>query len=311
MHLEKIYPNVAILLAAFEGEDYIKEQIDTIMSLKGVTASLFVSLDQSRDNSSKILEEISLKYAITILDNGKRFGSAGQNFFHLLNKVDFSSFDYVAFADQDDIWYSSKLIDAIDCMEKSHASGYSSNVTAFWESGHQKLVKKDYPQAEFDYLFESPGPGCTFVMTNELASDIKGQLITKQSKVKTLWLHDWYCYSFARSRDYKWIIDSKPSMLYRQHSSNEVGANSGLKSFITRCSVMLKGDGFNKVIEQANFIGQVNLKPIKLLCSNSRFNFIKLFFMSFKCRRQFSHKLFFALVCLFFVVWGYKYESEK
>ena len=100
-------------------------------------------------------------------------------------------------------------------------------------------------------------------------------------------------------------------MLYRQHESNEVGANSGWKSFKQRLSVMLQGDGFNKALQQADFIEQSNLAPIKLLRSSSRLSLLKLSLFSFQCRRQLSHKMFFFIICIIFAIKGYEYNEQK
>jgi len=302
-------PNVAILLAAYNGAEYITEQLKSIKSQLNVSLTVFVSLDLSSDDTLEIVNTFNEELTIEVLPYGERYGSAGANFFRLLKDVDFSHFDYVAFADQDDIWLPEKLTNAINCMSLDNAAGYSSNVTAFWDNGKETLIKKDYQQTSYDYLFESPGPGCTFVLNQELAISIKNEITNKYDSIQSIWLHDWFCYSFARFKGFKWIIDSKPTMLYRQHDSNEVGANSGLKSFLKRFSVITSGNGFDKALQQARFIGQSNVLPIALLIEGSRISMLKLSLISFSCRRQLSHKLFFLLICFYFSIKGYKHNN--
>lgn len=288
---------VCVLLAAYNGEKYLKEQLDSILEQKDVEVFLYVSLDLSTDQSLEILQRYSKLKNVNIMEYGKRYGSAGQNFFNLLLKVDFSQYDYVAFADQDDIWLGNKLSRSIELLLCNHASAYSGNVQAFWENGKETLIKKDYEQTSYDYLFESAGPGCTFVMSENLASSIKFLLAKNSGKISDLWLHDWFCYSFARSNGYKWFIGSEPLMLYRQHESNQVGANSGITAILERAKVVLSGDALNKVMTQASFLSQ-NEKPIELIRENSAWSFFKLFFCSFKCRRRLSDKLMFAMALL-------------
>lgn len=302
---------VAVLLAAYNGEQYIVEQLDSIIEQKEVRVSIIISVDRSSDSTLMIAQEYAHRYPdiVTVLPYGETYGSAGQNFTRLLCDVDFDDYQYISFADQDDIWLSNKLQRAISELEKRKVDAYSANVTAFWETGREALVKKDYKQVEFDYLFESPGPGCTFVFNQRLALSLKKDLLSKKSELKNLWLHDWYCYSFARFNEFSWCIDSMPLMKYRQHNSNEVGANSGWVSFKSRLKVILSGDGFLKVLTQATFIGQLDLKPIKLIKDKSRFSMFKLFFISWKCRRQFSHKIMLSVACLLFTITGCSYRD--
>lgn len=304
-------PSVAVLLAAYNGERYIHEQLDSILNQEGVNLSIFISVDKCSDNTLCIVHEYISKFPekISVLPYGSQYGSAGQNFVRLLCEAKFQHYDYVSFADQDDIWLPRKLKRAVSEMNKYQIDGYSSNVTAFWESGKTKLIEKNFPQVRFDYLFESPGPGCTFVLTCCLAKTIQAHLLSKCNQLENLWLHDWYCYSFARFNDFKWHIDSESTMAYRQHSSNEVGANSGWKGFISRLKVILQGDGFTKVLTQASFVGQNQSKPIQLIKSKKRISMLILFFISWRCRRQRLHKVMLSLACLIFFIKGCDYDS--
>ncbi|GAL08833.1 alpha-L-Rha alpha-1,3-L-rhamnosyltransferase [Photobacterium aphoticum] len=277
---------VCVLLAAYNGQKWIKEQIESILIQKDVILDIYISLDVSSDNTLELIENISNELSnLYILPYGEKYGSAGRNFFRLLMDVDFSNYDYVSFSDQDDIWLENKLISSIKNIENSYADAYSGNVIAFWSGGTKKLIKKDHPQKEFDYLFESAGPGCTFVLKKKLALHIKNDLISNKDDIEQLWLHDWYCYSHARSNGYKWVIGNQPLMLYRQHELNQVGANSGMRAMLNRAKVVLSGEAFDKVIIQSNFIGQKEI-PIQLLKKNTFSSLLHLLLLSMKCRRS-------------------------
>ncbi len=292
---------VCVMLAAYNGESHIEEQLDSILNQKNVSVELVISLDLSNDNTLNIIRKYMAQYPnIQLLDYGEKFGSAGRNFFRLLMDVDFSQYSYVSFADQDDIWDSCKLERAITELDNNQCDAYSCNVTAFWKDGREKLILKSSPQVEFDYLFESSGPGCTFVIRKELAHDIKKSLIENISNIDDLWLHDWYCYAFARSHGYKWFIDDKPMMKYRQHDDNVVGANSGISSIINRAKVVLGGDAFDKVLLQAKFLGVDKKFPVSLITENSFFSYMKLASIAHKCRRKNIEKVIFFLAVLLF-----------
>lgn len=293
-------PKVAVLLAAYNGMEWIEEQLNSILNQQGVSVTIFASVDFSNDGTDKWLSEFSSKHKnFVLLPYGERFGGAGPNFFRLVRDVEFSEFDAVSFADQDDIWHPWKLERALTLMSNTKSEAYSSNVTAFWISGKSSLIKKDYPQVEYDYLFESAGPGCTFVLSVNLMTSIKALLQEKKSLVNKLWLHDWFFYAFARSRGYKWIIDSQPTMLYRQHSTNSVGANFGFSSFVQRASILLKGDGIKRALEQAIVLDLQDLPPIRRLISNTFLDFLILSLKSGSLRRNFRDKVF---VFFFFMI---------
>lgn len=302
-------PRVLILLAAYNGSEYICEQIDSIIIQKGVDVSILISLDASTDDTLNIIKQYEKRYdCIGFLPYGESLGSAGKNFFHLINKANVEGFDFVAFADQDDIWLENKILSAINAIKKTNSDGYSSNVLAFWSDDTKKLVKKSHKQVKFDYLFESPGPGCSFVITKKLFSALKEQIDNNYKNCDLPWLHDWYCYSFARFNNYKWFIDDNPYMLYRQHSDNEVGANSGVNAFLNRLKTMVSGDGIKEVLSQANFIGQNNLPPIKYL-NEGRLGALKLALISFSLRRKVSHKLYCLLYFLLLSIIGFKVKG--
>lgn len=222
---------VLILLATHNGSKWIDEQINSIIVQEAVEVSILASDDASVDGT---YEKLALWPIVTLLTERGPYGSAGRNFFHLLSCADFSNTNFVAFSDQDDIWQPTKLVRAIFCMERANCDGYSSNVIAFWGDGREVLLDKSQPQNEFDYIFEGPGPGCTYVMSAKLAKSLQDVLLANHQIAEEVALHDWYAYAVARSRGFGWFIDKEPTMRYRQHESNELGANVGYKLAIAR-----------------------------------------------------------------------------
>lgn len=228
-------PKVAVLLAAYNGMQWIEEQVNSILSQQGVSVTLFFSVDLSTDGTDQWVKNLAEKHSnVVMLPYGERFGGAGPNFFRLIRDVDFSGFDAVSFADQDDIWFSDKLQRACALLQAGQSDVYSSNVTAFWPDGKQVLVDKAQPQKQFDHFFEAAGPGCTYVFNIDAASAFKRFLIGLGERIQAVSLHDWLAYAFCRHNGFKWYIDSAPSMLYRQHANNQVGTNTGLSAYKKR-----------------------------------------------------------------------------
>ncbi|MGL4338159.1 MAG: glycosyltransferase, partial [Turicibacter sp.] len=246
---------IVVLFAAYNGEELISQQLDTILQQQNVEVHVVCSVDLSCDNSFGICSSYAEKFEnVTVLPYGERFCGAGKNFFRLLRDVDLEPYDYIALSDQDDIWPRNKLSKATDCLQ--HFDCYSSNVIAFWEDGHELLVEKSQPQLKWDYLFEAAGPGCTYVLKRGVAQEFKRLLIEQYEKIgRDISLHDWLIYAFARSRNYSWFIDPVPMMRYRQHANNQVGTNNSIAAAKKRLK-LIKGNWYrHQVMNIAGIIG--------------------------------------------------------
>ena len=220
---------VAVLMAVKNGLPYLPEQISTILNQTQCHVHLFISDDFSTDGSTEFLNKLSSENnKLSLLPNSLSHGSAAKNFFSLINKADANAFDFFAFADQDDIWFPDKLASHIELLLQHNADGISSNVTAFWPDGRECLLDKSQPQREFDYLFESAGPGCTYLITPRLITKLQARLQDNGSPANEVAFHDWLSYAVCRAYKYNWVIASEPSLKYRQHQSNTYGANIGL-----------------------------------------------------------------------------------
>jgi rhamnosyltransferase len=228
-------PKVAVLLASFNGALWIEEQIKSILKQSDVIINIYVSVDLSSDYTISLIRNIQIMNPeIKILTYGNKYGGAAKNFFRLIREVDISKYQYIAFSDQDDIWFSNKLAFAISQIELNGVDAYSSDVFAIWESGKTQLIKKSYPQKKFDYLYEAAGPGCTYVITVNAMNYFKDFLIKNWDTANDIGLHDWLIYAFFRVSGFKWYISSVSLMFYRQHSNNQMGVNTGIKSYIKR-----------------------------------------------------------------------------
>jgi rhamnosyltransferase len=292
---------VAILLAAYNGEKWIERQVKTILSQKGVNLHLYVSLDMSIDSTYRIVSELSQRYSeITILSYGQKFGSAAPNFYRLLFEVPIEKYDYIALSDQDDIWLEGKLINAIKVLERENAFGYSSDLIAFWETGQRKYIKKSYPQVEYDFLFEAPGPGCTFMLKNELMVSIKSFFKNKIHLLNEIDCHDWLIYAYARLKNYKWIIDNNYFIEYRQHDSNQLGVNNGFRAFLYRANKLINGYGMIQAIKIVKLLEIDHEYFIKKWFKSNKINYLKLALLSNKLRRKRSDRVLIFLLCIFF-----------
>lgn len=286
---------IAILLAAYNGAEWINEQIESIISQQQVSIDLYISVDASTDSTYSICENYSRVFGnVNLLPYGEKFGGAAKNFYRLINDVDLEQYEYIALSDQDDIWYPDKLATAVSYLDAHDI--YSSNVIAFWQDGRRCLLNKAQPQVEYDYYFEAAGPGCTYVMRKVFAMHFKSFMGSNDS-IQNIALHDWLIYAYARANNYKWFIDSKPSMDYRQHENNQVGANNSFRSAFKRLRLIKSKWYGNEVLKISNalnsppplFIGGLN---------DGYFSKLKLIFLVSKCRRRTRDRIAFIIALL-------------
>lgn len=297
---------VAVLVATYNGANYLSEQLDSILRQLNVEVSLFVSDDFSSDGTYEKLEKLAKSNpSIVLLPRVSRMGSAGKNFYRLVCDTDLSEFDYVAFADQDDIWNLDKVSNHIHLIKQHEAEAVSSNVLAFWPNGTQKLIVKSQPQQPYDFLFESAGPGCTFLMTPWLVNKVKHQLLNNEA-AKEVTVHDWLTYAVCRAYEKRWVIDVTPSMHYRQHQHNVIGANVGFRAILGRLKKINNGWYRHEVALIARVVASINpnkklSKLQKIIQRNSIFDQFRLLPYALRGRRKLTDRLVLMLSVLFFI----------
>lgn len=305
MAIENKNIRFAVCLAAYNGTVFLGDQIASILVQKHVDFQLFVSVDKSTDGTEEqLLQRAQFESRLTVLPFGHRFGGAGPNFYRLLHDVEMGDFDYVCFSDQDDIWHPEKLWRAHSLMTEKSASGYSSNVVAFWAGGKTRLIDKAQPQRQWDFLFEAAGPGCTYVMRQDLALGLQNLVRSRWDEVQAVGLHDWLTYAFARAQGYKWVIDSRVGMDYRQHAANQVGVNTGWRAFKYRVTKILGGWGIAQAAMIASLVDLDEAPFVRRWKSGGRLGMIWLALNANQCRRRKRDRVFFAFSCVALAVLG-------
>ena len=239
----QVLPLVAVLLATHNGADFVEEQVRTILGQEGVEVRVIVSDDASTDATLEILRGLG-DDRIVILEPGV-YGSPQANFLRLIRDADVADADAVALADQDDRWHLDRLQRQLALLAEHDLDAVSSSVTAFWELGdgseRTAHLDKSQPQTELDYLLESAGPGCTFVLAAETFRAVR-EIVARHPLVDESVPHDWIIYAIARATGRRWRIDPTPTIDYRQHGGNATGAHKGIRPALTRARRLASGD---------------------------------------------------------------------
>lgn len=245
---------VDILLATYNGEKYITEQIESILNQTYKDFRLLISDDCSTDNTRQIISEYVKKDKRIIVYTQKENIGVVQNFEFLMKKVEN---DYFMFSDQDDIWKENKIEKSLNKIEEGFDLVYSDlevvdenlNVTynSYWKlKGIYNKIKK-YNNFESLYL-NNFVTGCTIISRKDLIKDVLP--LPNTSKYV---LHD-YWISLIISQNGKISYVEEPLIKYRQHKNNKVGSkkkSDELKSIdeIRKLFIEVKKEHFKVFIE--------------------------------------------------------------
>jgi len=260
-------PTVTVLIASYNGNRFIKEQLESILNQSLVNVKILVSDDRSTDDTQKIIQKFIKKYSnVSFIENKNNDGYPGVNFFNLIKNAPNDS-DFYAFSDQDDIWFVSKLINAIKFLNlKKDYQGYSSDVITLKKNKKKYLVKNiDIPNQYS--IYRTPGPGCTFVFKRSAFLNLH-EFIENHKDLK-IFFHDWFVYNFFINNNLKWISSSSADILYRQHNHNAHGANNSIFSLFSRIRDLFHGDWINEYnkLNQIIYSGKNPFSFSKLLLS--------------------------------------------
>ena len=248
---------ICVLLATYNGAPWIDAQLSSIAGQARVDVSVVVSDDRSADATLQLVGAWADRLAMTVLPQAaERFGSAHRNFLRLIRDAPVGDADFVALADQDDLWLPDKLARAVHCLRSMPADAYSSDVTALWPDGRRRLVEKSQRQRSEDFLFGSPGPGCTFVLPRAVFDRMRTWVTENFDRMQGIWVHDWLIYGYVRGQGLRWHIDDRPNMLYRQHGRNEIGVNAGWRAARARLRHVRSGAYRRDILAIADVVGR-------------------------------------------------------
>jgi rhamnosyltransferase len=305
MSIHDPIPRVAVLLATYNGINYIVNQVESLLKQESCVVDIWVSDDQSTDGTWEWLcERSNIDPRILLLPRIERFGNAARNFYRLLRDADFSACHYIALSDQDDIWFTDKLALSIQQLRERKVAAVSSNVIALWPNGRKEFIRKSQKQRRLDFLFESAGPGCTYVMSAECAAGFRQFLTDNRNEVEAIQFHDWMLYAWARSHGFMWHIEPRPTMLYRQHDQNEYGANSGWAAFQRRIAQVRSGWYREQILKISRLIRHGSsytaecAATIRLVEKRTIMSRARLVTKVYELRRKMKDRAWLVLACL-------------
>ncbi len=252
--------SVAILMCTKNGGAFLRDQLKSIADQNHKKWALFVSDDNSTDETRDLLECFanSNEQQITIRTGPEK--GAYANFLSLATDPTIDA-DYFAFSDQDDVWHQDKLRRALTFLVT-----VPENIPSLY-CGRTELMTSDGQSYSLSPLFSRPpsfrnalvqnlGGGNTMVF-NRAAK----KLLETAGNLDVV-VHDWWVYQLVSACGGVVHYDPQPLLKYRQHRDNLIGSNLGWRSRLNRVGMLLSGQF--RIWNETN-IAALNRVPAHLL----------------------------------------------
>ena len=216
---------ISVALAAYKGEKYIAEQIDSILSQLGKDDELIVSDDYPQGKTRAIVENYASKDARVKYLEGEGKGVI-KNFENALKAC---RGDIIFLCDQDDVW----LPDKVQTVMKEFANGAQlvmhdasitdgalnvTNPSCFSVHGANTSLCKN--------LLKNTFVGCCMAFTKDLLSET-------MPFPEGIAMHDWWIALVALKKNRKTVLIEKPLILWRRHGENVTGNKTTAMQKIT------------------------------------------------------------------------------
>ena len=229
---------VAILLATYNGGKYIHEFLESLCQQSYSNFCLYIRDDGSQDSTCQIAAGYADRLEIQFLSSESRLGPA-VGFFEIMKQAE-DSHDCYLFADQDDWWYADKVARAVAALEgrQEDIALYCSRLEYVNEQlehiGYSRIPKL---LTVSNAAVENVATGCTVAFTRRTRQDVLS------ANPHGFIMHDWWLYLFCAAMG-QVIYDPAPSIKYRQHGGNAIGAATNvLEDFRRRWRRFAKRDG--------------------------------------------------------------------
>jgi len=247
---------VFVMLSAYNGEKYIKQQIDSILEQKNVSVTLMIRDDGSKDSTPQIITSVSENDSRVKIEIGENKGFRRSFYDMLLSSPD--DYDYYAFSDQDDVWQPDKLSRAVEMLEKEHSELklYASALNVV-NQNLEPMYVNEFSGIRINYgsaLSRQRLAGCTMVFNKELLKLYKKFRITPE--MGTLFSHDAAVYYICLACGGSVVFDKKSYINFRRHEGTVTEHGKG---FFKRVSSVLDifGKHKNRRYNQVKYIEKV------------------------------------------------------
>lgn len=300
-------PKVNIILATYNGEQFIEQQLDSIMNQTYDNIDIYVRDDGSKDNTVSVINKYKEKSSrkIYLLENGGMNLRCPGSFYEILNRCEKA--EYYALCDQDDIWYPQKIQWAVEKMEREQKDIPLLYYTACdYSTERGEVIRKSPKQKKNmqlkDVLFYTPGSGFTMVLNEKARQDF---VVNAKPGPE---LHDRWLARCAVCFG-KLLYDERSSASHIRHEAAVTSGDAGNDSLIANfIKAELCGDDAEKEKEALRYfyeffkdkLTEDEKKLLKIFCDKNSFaGWWKKVFYPGRLRTRFPGEL--ALRLLFMI----------
>jgi hypothetical protein len=241
---------IAVLLSTYNGQRFLAGQLDSLRAQTHDDWVLYWRDDGSSDATPTILRTVLGDLPpgrLVALNDPGRYG-ATESFLRLLRAAVRDGHETLAFADQDDVWLSDKLARGGAALADVPAA-----MPALYFA-RQRLVDTKLQPLGLSQPLRRP-PGFPAALTQNLATGCTQMLnraaaeLVAASAAPAAANHDWWCYLLIAAAGGRLLHDATPSVLYRQHAGNTIGAPTGF--FWRAMAALRRGSAaFTSVLRQ-------------------------------------------------------------
>lgn len=265
---------IAVIMSTYNGEQYIKEQIDSILSQTGVEVELFIRDDGSNDGTVSIIKEYERNQDNIHIEIGTNLGFS-QSFMQKLLSIE--GYEFYAFSDQDDFWEKEKLYQGCLKLQEVKAgipAVYYSNLNVSDENlnVYRTTRLQDREQSLESLIMRRSIAGCTMVFNRCLWQKIFEVGVTEDMLKRG---HDSFILSLCYALDGSVLCDANAYIRYRQHTSNTSGSSHGLARRVKKeWNILIKKKGSEPAIARCLLeswgkeIKSEEIKQLRLVASS-------------------------------------------
>lgn len=297
---------VAVLISTYNGEKFLKEQLDSILNQTYKNIEIVIRDDGSKDSTLEIIKEYQKKYSNIVLKEGVNVGFMS-SFFKLLGMA---NADYYAYCDQDDVWLENKIELAVN--ELNNADDTKPNLVfgnSDYYDENMQFISKGAEHKWFNFrnsLYECCGQGMTMTI-NKKARDLIIENIPENC-----FFHDWWTYMICSGMGNVFYNDIT-TVKYRRFKKNSTAEGQNiLNVFFWRIEKLFAEGGMQKIKKQQleynkMFYGMLlpENREIADIFIQKNYNFFKVLkkmFYPHKLRRKMTDDLIVRILFLFGVL---------
>lgn len=236
--------HVAVLMAVYNGARTLPAQLESLAAQDHANWSVLASDDGSADDSRAVLADFAARDARVRPLRGPGQGACA-NFMSLLRQADaaWPAGSWLAFCDQDDVWLPDRLSRGIAALTRDPGDRPALYCSRTWITDDALQTRRlsaprPRPPSFANALVQNIASGNT-ILLNAAAARLAAEAAQEVDRPV---VHDWWLYQLITGAGGLVVHDDTPTLLYRQHGVNQIGANDTARARLKRLRQLLRGD---------------------------------------------------------------------